>query len=132
MYRKVLPEVLVPTKLVMSVDDRGQYFRNRSKNSYYLLPGYVNQRETNLPDFSRDTNKEELKIKNDIIFQRLCSFQNSCVLYNVYFDFRFSSSTMFTNKATSLLGDGLYRTILTLRQVPLSNENVEIAVRTFS
>ena len=50
-------------------DDRVQYFRHISKNSYYYCPDILKtyQRETKLFEFSQDSNRATLKIrKNDV------------------------------------------------------------------
>ena len=48
----------------------------------YLLPGYDNQRETKLFEFSRDTNKEELKIReNHVTLQWHDATYHNCAAF---------------------------------------------------
>ena len=96
------------------------------RNSYHCIcclnVSKTHQRETELFEFSRKTNREELKLgKNDVTSQWLCcndvTLQWICcndvsLQWLCYNGFCLSSSLMFTNKATHFLDDGLYRKIL--------------------
>ena len=63
----------MPTELQDRFDDRGQYsLTGRKKSNYYCIhcPDMVitYQRETKLFQCSRNTNREELEMQNDVTF----------------------------------------------------------------
>ena len=81
----------------------------------------INQRETKLFVFSRDTNREELKIrKNNVNLQWLCNndFTGMVLLQwlccnGFVLIVRVSPACLFTNKTTSFINDytGKYRPV---------------------